>query len=51
VRQVRDRRDPSKVYAVKSIPIEKLQLKYKDAKDYMKEVSIKDPDSDLTLGI
>ncbi len=51
VRQVRDRRDPSKVYAVKSIPIEKLQLKYKDAKDYMKEVSIKDLDSDLTLGI
>jgi hypothetical protein len=26
------------MFAVKSIPIEKLQLKYKDAKDYIKEV-------------
>ena len=38
VRQVRERADPSRMLAVKSIPIEKLQFKYKDAKDYMKEV-------------
>jgi serine/threonine protein kinase len=40
VRQVRDRNDPSKIFAVKSIPIEKLKVKFKDAKDYMKEVEI-----------
>ncbi len=37
VRQCRQKKD-GKIYAVKSIPIEKLQFKYKEAKDYMKEV-------------
>ena len=39
VRQVRERAQPHRIFAVKSIPIEKLQFKYKDAKDYVKEVS------------
>jgi len=38
VRQVRERAAPHRIFAVKSIPIEKLQFKYKDAKDYVKEV-------------
>jgi len=38
VRQVREKAPPNRIFAVKSIPIEKLQFKYKDAKDYVKEV-------------
>lgn len=40
VRQVRERAPPHRIFAVKSIPIEKLQFKYKDARDYVKEVSL-----------
>ena len=29
-----------KIYAVKTIPLEKLYVKYKDAKDYLKEVRL-----------
>lgn len=38
VRQVKERAPPHRIFAVKSIPIEKLQFKYKDARDYVKEV-------------
>ena len=36
---MKERVPPHRTFAVKSIPIEKLQFKYKDAKDYVKEVS------------
>eukprot|EP00347_Sterkiella_histriomuscorum_P002185 403369139 len=39
VRQCKSKKD-GKIFAVKTIPIEKLQLKYKEAKDYLKEVDI-----------
>ena len=47
---MRERAPPHRTFAVKSIPIEKLQFKYKDAKDYVKEVSFVDSPNPRCVG-